>query len=184
MIARIEACLVRYPAAAVALYAAIVVMFVALAIDSTSALLERRAAAAASAELLGQLEARGPARAAVAASDVSVPTGSPFVEGATVSIAGATLLRRITAATTRARGNLLSTQVDLQGPQSKAGFITVTSSFEIEATALQDLLYDIEAGMPFLFVGQMVVQAPSGGGAAEAGRLRVLLSVSGQWQGK
>ena len=53
---------------------------------------------------------------------------------------------------------------------------------------LQQLLYDLEAGMPFLFVEQLVAQAPqgvAGGGGVtgtEGGRLRVLLGVSGQWQ--
>jgi general secretion pathway protein M len=69
----------------------------------------------------------------------------------------------------------------LQGPQSKAGFITATSSFEIEPGSLQQLLYEVEAGMPFLFVNQLVVQAPTAVG--EGGKLRVLLAVSGQWQG-
>jgi general secretion pathway protein M len=49
---------------------------------------------------------------------------------------------------------------------------------------LQQLLYDLEAGMPFLFIDQLVVQGLQG--AAPAGdsgsRLRLLISVSGQWQ--
>jgi general secretion pathway protein M len=45
---------------------------------------------------------------------------------------------------------------------------------------IQPLLYKFEAGMPFLFVDQMVVQAPPG--LSEAGKLGVPLSVSGQWQ--
>ena len=39
--------------------------------------------------------------------------------------------------------------------------------------------------MPFLFVDQLVVQAPEGGTGTDAGggKMRVLLGVSGQWQG-
>ena len=48
--------------------------------------------------------------------------------------------------------------------------------------ALQQLLYDVEAGMPFLFVDQLTVQAPQATGA-EIARMRVLIGVSGQWQG-
>jgi general secretion pathway protein M len=110
-----------------------------------------------------------------------VPAGSLFVEGATVSVAGAALLQRVASATIRAGGNILSSQVDLSGPQSKAGGITVTVSFEIAPASLQPALYDLEAGMPFVFVDQLVVQAPTG--SAEGGKLRVLLAVSGQWQG-
>ena len=54
---------------------------------------------------------------------------------------------------------------------------------EIGQPALQKLLYDIEAGMPFLFVDQLVVQAPAGTSTGGDGRLRVMIAVSGQWQG-
>ena len=46
---------------------------------------------------------------------------------------------------------------------------------------LQPLLYDLEAGMPFLFVDQLVVQAPDS--SSESQKLRILLAVSGQWLG-
>jgi general secretion pathway protein M len=45
------------------------------------------------------------------------------------------------------------------------------------------LLYDIEAGMPFLFIDQLVVQAPGTFATSGEGKLRILLGVSGQWQG-
>jgi general secretion pathway protein M len=48
---------------------------------------------------------------------------------------------------------------------------------------LQQLLYDLEAGMPFLFVDQLVAQGPASPGATPEGKLRVVISVSGQWQG-
>ena len=109
-----------------------------------------------------------------------MPLGSPFLEGPTVSVAGATLLQRVLAATKRVNGNTLSSQVDLQGPQSKSGFVSATFNLEVTATALQMLLYDIEAGMPFLFVDELVIQAPTG--VADGGRLRVVLGVSAQRQ--
>jgi general secretion pathway protein M len=75
----------------------------------------------------------------------------------------------------------------LQGPLSKQGFVAATVSCELEQPALQQLLYDLEAGMPFLSVDQLAVQAPaaaaSGPNTSGPGKLRVLISVSGQWQG-
>jgi general secretion pathway protein M len=97
-----------------------------------------------------------------------------------VSVAGATLLLRGLAATKRVNGNTLSSQVDLQGPQSKSGFVSATFNLEVTATSLQMLLYDIEAGMPFLFVDELVIQAPTG--VADNGKLRVVLGVSAQRQ--
>jgi general secretion pathway protein M len=47
---------------------------------------------------------------------------------------------------------------------------------------LQKLLYDLETGMPFVFIDQLVVQAPVAG--VEASRMRVLLAASAQWGGR
>jgi general secretion pathway protein M len=45
------------------------------------------------------------------------------------------------------------------------------------------MLYEIEAGMPFLFIDQLVVQTPNVSSDSGTGRLRILLAVSGQWRG-
>ena len=177
---RIEALLARFPLAAVIVYFALVVLFVFISIGTVVDILQRRDAMVSSAEILSRIEVRDPARAPAVRTDVGVPAGSPFLEGPTASIAGAALLQRVAAATKRVNGNTLSSQVDLQGAKSKTGFITATSSFEIEPTRLQPLLYDLEAGMPFLFVDELVVQAPST--SNDSGKLRVLLGVSGQRQ--
>lgn len=178
---RIEALLARFPLAAVIGYFALVVAFAFIAMDNALQVLQRRDAVVAALEILQQIEVRGPARTPAVAADAGIPTGSPFLEGTTVSVAGAALLQRVTAATRRANGNTLSSQVDLKGPMSKTGFVTATSVFEIDPARLQPLLYDLEAGMPFLFVEELVVQAPSG--SAEGGKLRVVLGVSAQRQG-
>ena len=64
---------------------------------------------------------------------------------------------------------MLSSQVDVQGVQAKDGFVSVLASCEVEYTALQRLLYDLEAGMPYLFIEQFVAQAPQTGIASRAG---------------
>ncbi|QPF95200.1 type II secretion system protein M [Bradyrhizobium commune] len=177
---RVEALLLRFPIAAAAAYVALIVLFLFVTIGTTLDILERRGAAGAAMEILDRLDTRGPERAPAARAAVNVPSGSPFLEGGSASLAGATLLQRVAAATKRVNGNTLSSQVDLQGPKSKAGFITATSNFEIDPAQLQPLLYDLEAGMPFLFVDELVVQAPSA--STQGGKLRVLLGVSGQRQ--
>ena len=105
------------------------------------------------------------------------------LEGATVTIAGATLLQRVSGAVTKFGGNVLSTQLDLQGTQSRTGFLSMIASCEIDQPELQKLLYDLEAGMPFLFIDQLVVQPPLTMSGTGGGRLRLLLTVSGQWRG-
>ena len=82
-------------------------------------------------------------------------------------------------------GTIQSSQVDVLGTQAKDGFVGLVVSCEMEQPALQKVLYDLEVGMPFLFVDQLDVQVPQTTATNEAGtgRIRVVLGVSGQWQG-
>ncbi len=85
------------------------------------------------------------------------------------------------AGVTKVGGNVLSSQLDLQGTQSKAGFLSDIAGCSSSRSACSRLLYDLEAAMPFLFVDQLTVQAPTS--SAGEGKLRILLAVSGQWRG-
>ena len=65
------------------------------------------------------------------------PTGSPFLEGQTVNVAGAALLQRVATAVNQIGGSVLSSQVDLQKADAKDGWIGLVVSCEIEQAALQ-----------------------------------------------
>ncbi len=168
---------------ATALYFVIISLLVFMIGSSLADILSQRADVAASSVMLEQLEGRRPAAAREHDPDAAAPSGSPFLEGATVTIAGAALLQRVSAAVTRLGGNVLSSQVDLQGTKARADFLSIIASCEIDQPGLQQLLYDLEAGMPFLFIDQLVVQSPPSFAASGEGKLRVLLAVSGQWRG-
>ena len=169
------------PILAAAAYAGLAFALLFLVVTSIVDILGQRAAVAASAAMLEQLEGRRAAASGGRPADVLMPSGSAFLEGATVTIAGAALLQRVAGAVTKLGGNVLSSQLDLQGTQSKAGFVSMVASCEIDQPALQPLIYDLEAGMPFLFIDQLAVQAPTT--SSGEGKLRILLAVSGQWQG-
>ena len=169
------------PIVAAVAYAGLVFVLVFLIVTSIVDILGQRAAVASSAAMLEQLEGRRAAASGRRPADVQMPSGSAFLEGATVTIAGAALLQRVAGAVTKLGGNVLSSQLDLQGTQSKAGFVSMVASCEIDQPALQPLIYDFEAGMPFLFIDQLAVQAPTT--SSGEGKLRILLAVSGQWQG-
>jgi general secretion pathway protein M len=174
--------LLTSPLLAAAFYLGAVLLLVFVTASSTSDMLGQRSEVAASAAMLEQFEGHAPGARRGQTSTIGA-TGSPFLEGATVTVAGAALLQRVTSAVTKLGGNVLSSQVDLQGTQSKSGFLTIIANCDIDQAGLQRLLYDIEAGMPFLFVDQLSVQAPAGFASSGESRLRVLLAVSGQWQG-
>jgi general secretion pathway protein M len=169
-------------AIAVAIFIGLIGVMLAATLIALSTIGERRAAVLAAENMLTQLERRSPLsgkhdRAALA----DAPEGSPFVEGPTLTVAGAALLQRIGRAVSEIGGNVVSSQVELEKAESKDGWIGLVVNCEIDPGSLQQLLYDVEAGMPFLFIDQLVVQAPVPG--VEEGRLRIMLSVSGLWGG-
>jgi general secretion pathway protein M len=135
-------------------------------------------------DLLDQLEGRKPFAEASGLS--SGMPGSPFLEGPTVEVAGAALQQRVVSAVKNVGGNVLSSQVDLLGSETKQGYVSLSASCEVEQSALQQLLYDLESGMPFLFIDQLVVQVPQAergiGAGPETARMRIQIDVSGQWQ--
>jgi general secretion pathway protein M len=183
----IEGYLARVPYGAAVSYAGLVLVFVIVTFTSIMDVFDRRDAVAEAADTLSRLEGRAP-KGVAAGADLTGASGSPQLEGPTVTVAGATLLQRVAGAITKVGGNIVSSQVELQGPQIKDGFISVTANCDVDQPGLQQLLYNLESGMPFLFVDQLVVQAPSatpgavGAPGAPGSKMHVLISVSGQWQ--
>ncbi|WP_257167075.1 type II secretion system protein GspM [Bradyrhizobium sp. SRS-191] len=171
------------PAVAAALYVATLIVLIwagaAAVIDINDKREQLNDASAQLAQFSGR---KRPGAAAM--SVAATPGGSVFVEGRTVTIAGAALVQRLTDAVAKAGGNVLSTQVELPAARASSSVISVVANCELEQPALQQLLYDIEAGWPFLFVDQLHVQQSVADAAGGAGRLRVLLTISGQWQGQ
>jgi general secretion pathway protein M len=172
--------LTRHPIVSALLYVALVIALFLIVFFALADVAARHRILQNSAETLARLKAHVPHSASEAITTDSGPAGSPFLEGPTVTVASAALLQRITSAISRVGGSVVSSEVAPQGVHSKDGYVRVIVSCEIEQAVLQDLLYDFEAGKPFLFVDQLVVQAPST--ATEGGRMRVLLGLSGLWR--
>ena len=172
------------PYVAAALYGGLLLMLMSAIALPLKGMLDQRAAVDSLSDMLLRLDARGPAAARLeAAGDDDTMVGSAFLEGSTVTIAGAALVQRVVGTVTRHGGSVSSFQLDLQNSHAKDGFISVTASFDLEQPALQQVIYDLEAGMPFLFVDQLAVQGPAPS-MTSGEKLRVLVSISGQWQGR
>lgn len=168
---------------AVLAYAVLVAILLQLAFGAIADMLEKRAAVAEAADMLDRLQNRR-ATAADLGMPADLPAGSPFLEGPTVTVAGADLMQRVSSAVARFDGRITSSQVELRAGEFGPGFLGLTANLDIAQPDLQRLLYDLEAGMPFLFVDQFVAQGPGAEGAASAdGHMKVLLTVYGQWQG-
>ena len=171
------------PLIAVTLYLAVTGGLLLMAGLSIADVIAHRQALAQTSDLLDQLRGRKGAAKNAAAISAEHP-GTPFLEGPTVTVAGANLLQRVATAVGNVGGSVQSSQVDVTGAQAKDGFVGLVVSCEMEQPALQKVLYDLEVGMPFLFVDQLDVQVPQNAASSEAGteRIRVVLGVSGQWQ--
>ncbi|HEY1942357.1 MAG TPA: type II secretion system protein GspM [Roseiarcus sp.] len=107
---------------------------------------------------------------------------SPFLHEATVTLAGAALQQRVEQAVAKAGGSLQSDEEQLDSLGDKDGFIRLTANFDLTQAGLQPLLYDLEAGMPYLFVESLDIQSPEATGEAEAGPMHVALTVSSKWE--
>ena len=172
-----------HQAVAVAAYVLLVGVFIGATWTAFSTVANQYAVVSSAETMLAQLQGRVPPAAKDGRPPLgAAPAGSPFLEGESLTVAGAALLERVGGAVTRIGGNILSSQVELQKADSKDGWIGLIVSCEIDPASLQPLLYDLEAGMPFLFIEQLVVQAPVVG--VEKSRMRVLFDVSGLWGGK
>jgi general secretion pathway protein M len=175
--------IIASPIPAAAAYLGIVVVLLFTVVTSIADVIGQRGDLAAATAMLEQLEGRRSAAGRSAPGDTPMPSGSAYLEGATVTVAGAALLQRVAGAVVKFGGNVLSTQLEVQSTPSKTGLLSMIASCEIEQSQLQQVLYDLEAGMPFLFIDQLVVQTPLTDTSSETGKLRVLLAVSGQWRG-
>jgi general secretion pathway protein M len=166
---------------AVVAYVGIVIGLLAIALLLVADLRDRVAEVVAAQMRLDQLSGRSPPSSESIASTAGV-SGSPFLEGQTITIAGAALQQRVEAAVAKAGGTLVSSQVELDGPDAKDGFVGLTASIELGQPALQAVLYDVEAGMPYLFVDKLSIQSPEVFGEPESGRMRMTIGVAGQWR--
>jgi general secretion pathway protein M len=128
---------------------------------------------------LDRMKARSLAMPAQGAEPVE---RSLFLTGPTITVAGAALEQRIKEVAEKSGGAVTSSQVDVDGPDAKDGFLRLTASIETDQPGVQSILYDLEAGAPYLFVEKLSIQSPEDFGEPETGRFRMTVSVLGQWR--
>lgn len=170
----------RRQALAVLVYVGVVIALLAISLFLVADLRDKAAELAAAQMRLDQLSERSQPSASIGVN--AGVNGSPFLDGQTITIAGAALQQRVEAAVAKADGALMSSQVELEGPEAKNGFVGLTASMEVSQPAVQTILYDIEAGMPYLFVDKLSIQSPEVFGEPESGRMRMTIGVVGQWR--
>lgn len=169
----------RSPLVAAVLYLAAVGLFVIVSGMAILDITDQIGTERQTSEVLEQLRSRE-GRAAPVQADTSET--NPFLEGATLNVASAALLQRVSSAITGIGGSIQSSQVDIT-TGGKDGIVGLLVNFELEQPALQKLLFDLETGSPLLFIDQLDIQTPQSAPANDAGQLRVSLNASGRWRG-
>ena len=170
----------HHPAWCGALYLAMLIVLISVSIFFLTGVVEQHQSRNATLDRLAHIELRMNRAARHDALD-STPAGSPLLEAGTATLASASLLQRVSTAVKSSGGVIVSTEVQSQQPQAKDNLLKVAIHCDLAEHMLQPLLYDLEAGMPFLFIDQLTVQALSA--PADAGRLQVRLVVAGLWAG-
>jgi general secretion pathway protein M len=172
----------RRQALAVVAYVGVVIGLLAISLLLIADLRDKAGEVAAAQMRLDQLSERSRSSLSASIASNAGVSGSPFLDGQTITIAGAALQQRVEAAVAKAGGALMSSQVQLDGPDAKNGFVGLTASMEVSQPTVQTILYDIEAGMPYLFVDMLSIQSPEVFGEPESGRMRMTIGVAGQWR--
>ena len=122
--------LTHSPVFAVLLYIVVVGGLVVTTGLAVSDIVDHQRGLAQTSDLLDQLRGRGK-RSSATPLGAEHP-GTPFLEGPTVTVAGATLLQRVAAAIASVGGTIQSSQVDVTGTQAKDGFVSLVVSSEME----------------------------------------------------
>ncbi|MDI4659059.1 MULTISPECIES: type II secretion system protein GspM [Xanthobacter] len=110
-------------------------------------------------------------------------TAKEKTEIVAATVAGAALIERLSSAVENSGGRISSSRLDVEGQRWGPGFLSAEASLDIEEADLQKLLYDIEAGLPFLYVSELAIQSGTVASDSAGGRLKVGFTVYGRWQG-
>jgi hypothetical protein len=153
-----------------------ITMTLAVRSDASAELSERQS-------VLDRLEARAGVRgesgrqkkAAAAPIQAFLDAGTPGLAAADLEAYVARLADRNAA--------LVSFGTQAAAGEEAAGVVRIEASLDISLLALQELLYQLESGTPYVFVDSMTVRAPTtAAGAAENQPLRVTLNLHALWR--
>ncbi len=135
--------------------------------------------------MLSQLEARarsGPdARNRSSAGGVAGPAA--FLSAPTQGLASAQLQSYLSQLAANQNASVVSSAVEPPGGDDPAESIRIQATLEIDLTALQSLLYELESGMPYIFVDSLDIQTTAAAQeSAQNPRSRVIMSLRGFWR--
>jgi len=132
--------------------------------------------------LLARVEARAKAEADRRAA--SVAPQEAFVNATTQGLAGAQLQAHLMTVAAGLNATVISSGAEPTKREDQPDTIRLQATLDLNAKALQALLYQLESGTPYVFVDALAVQLPGVGGqrASEDPLLRVTLGLRAVWR--
>jgi hypothetical protein len=157
--------------------AASVVLSIGTRLDAIDELADRQ-------DALARLEARVRARTeAHGQSALAAAPAQAFLDAPTAGLAGADLQAHV-ARLAGQHAVLVSFVTQAQAGDDAADSVRIEASLEVALGPLQDLLYQLETGTPYVFVESMTVRPITAAvtGSAENSPLRVTLGLRALWR--
>lgn len=130
-----------------------------------------------------RLGARSPSAAIEANAQMKAPAAA-FLDAPTAGLATAQLQVYLSQVASSQNAVLISYGVEPRRRDDSPDSIGVQATLDVSQKALQGLLYQLESGMPYVFVDSFTAQpaSPAGRGAAGDPILRVMLNLRALWQ--
>jgi len=142
--------------------------------DSLQALAESR-------ETLARLEARAPSAAKSGPSVAPAPAAA-FLDAPTQGLAVAQLQAYLSQVVAGQHAVLISSGMQRADRDDTPDMIRIEASLNTALEPLQSLLYQLEAGTPYVFVVQVNVQQQSGQRGSQDAPLHVTLVLRAPWR--
>jgi general secretion pathway protein M len=133
---------------------------------------------------MSRLEARAKARSDARARSGATAPAAAFLDAPTQGLAVAALQGYLAKTANAHHGLLVASGMEPAGPGAPPDMIRMQATLEMSAEALQAFLYQIESGMPYVFVDALTVQLTGAASqhAAEDPSLRVTFGLHAIWR--
>jgi general secretion pathway protein M len=165
-------------------YGAILLIVVAWVAANDGAYRELQASYDVKSEMLDALKRRGSTHLGTSTPG-SANLDAASIAASSETVAASTLQRHLLDRLENAGGLVLSIQAEPKRETISPGLqrLGAQLAFDASQAALQRFLFDLETGLPFVFVDSLAVQPAAAAQGARAGdRLRVTLYVSSYWK--
>ena len=116
-------------------------------------------------------------------SKTELGEGTVFITADKPSLGAADLQKKVETILQDVGGDLLSSEIEENETKGPAVVLKLIVDCEISQSVLQNFLYQLESGTPFIFVNQVTIQKRMDDTAPQDPKLKLSLHLSAIWKG-